>query len=162
MAVQRMELASGGWYHGSPSDSLVLDKRMLFITQDKSVAVAYAQGKVAFTGRVTPTQPTVYTLKLTRKKFLDLRKPDHCLIYTEQQRAYNATQVDADNRIPSLKSQGFIMSGTGLPGYGYARAFRVVFGSLFDGMYFDEGSQGISLGLFNPQRSAQILSKEFV
>lgn len=134
-------------YHGSQTESVDWNNfKLLFITANPKVADDYAHGRVAFTGvKRGPITPTVYQLQISPRKIFDLRKPQ-CKEDYEVVRTSNP-----DQELPSLRSEGFIMSRTGLPGYGHVRGMRDGLVDLgYDCMYVDEGSQGVSLAVFQP------------
>ncbi|TAG44444.1 MAG: hypothetical protein EAZ30_17225 [Betaproteobacteria bacterium] len=143
------------FYHGSPCDRLELDSRTLFLTQDIRVAKCYANGQVGDT-------PTVYSiLPKGNMRVLDLRDQSQRDWYKRVRVAFNKQPAFEDDQLPKLEAVGFIQA-TGLPGYGTAGLFKLAFESEFDAVLLDEGSQGVSLAVFNPGRSLQIAGKSHV
>lgn len=155
-----MAITNRVWYHGSPG-KLVLSNRPLFLTQRKDVATQYANGKVAFTGRVPTTQPTVYEILLKTSRIVDMRLSSIQDLYVARREVWNAEHDDADEKMPRISSVGFLISKSGLPSYGHAMQLREMFKD-YDGMYFDEGSQGLSLLVFDGGRGATIVGQESV
>ena len=149
------------FYHGSPSDKLELDSRTLFLTKDISVAKCYANRQVAFCSKTVGDTPTVYSISVKDMRVLDLRNQSHRDWFERARVDLNKKPEFEDDQLPKLKAIGFIQA-TGLPGYGIAGLFKLAFESVFDAVLLDEGSQGVSLAVFNPGRSLQIAGKSHV
>lgn len=142
-------------YHGSPYSDVDFRfiSKPIYVTTSRKVATDYAEGRIAFCGNhVSGTKsPTLYKLEL-EQNLMDFRNPIVRKRYEEQRRAYNAAQDDLDNLLPSLQSEGFIQSHTGLPGYGHAAGIWPLFKNYYYGMYVDEGpTHGISIAVWNPK-----------
>jgi hypothetical protein len=148
------------FYHGSPSDKLELDSRTLYLTQSKDVARAYAHGTVAFCSKSVGDKPTVYSV-VTRGTFrvLDLRRPEAREWYAQARACLNKQPAFEDDQLPKIGAVGFIQA-TGLPGYGVAGLFKTAFAGQFDAVLLDEGSQGVSLAVFNPAQTLTIVGEE--
>lgn len=137
-------------YHGSPFAELdfsTLNRGMVFLTRDRKIAESYARGRVAFTGKGDgPKKPTIYTVFAQPTKIFDLRKEPHREIY-KQIRLNNP-----DEELPGINSEGFVMRHTGLPSFGHVGGLKTALPKAgFDAMWVDEGSQGLSLAVFNPK-----------
>lgn len=150
------------FYHGSPSDKLALDGRTLFLTNTKAVALAYAHGTVAFCSKSAGYTPTVYSV-VTRGtlRILDLRMSETREWYTQARSCFNKQPEFEDDQLPKLEAGGFIQA-TGLPGYGVAGLFKTAFAGQFDAVLLDEGSQGVSLAVFNPAQTLIVVGEEKV
>lgn len=140
-------LSATTMYYGSQTANMDWNNfHLIFVTSNIRVAQDYAEGKVAFAGlKHGPIVPTLYQLQINPRKVFDLRKQpcreDYVVI----------RDSNPDQELPSLRSTGFIMSHTGLPSYGHVRGMRDALVDLgYDCMYVDEGSQGISLAVFQP------------
>lgn len=150
-------------YHGSPYSDVNFrnSKKIVFVTTSKKVAKDYALGKIAFCGKHVSNAktPTLYKLQLTGK-LLDFRNSTVKEHYEERRRRFNGEQDDPDNLLPSLKSEGFIQSTTGLPGYGHVSGISHLFKDEYSGMYVDEGpSHGISIAVWDPKTLEQLSRK---
>jgi hypothetical protein len=148
--IVQISLSSTLMYHGSPCAGLnlkSLTKGVLFLTHSKQIAKDYALGKVHFTGKcIGERSPTVYHIRCSPHKLFDLRKPDSQEVYDR------IRQEHPDEELPKLSSEGLIMRHTGLPSYGNIGGLKLPLRQLgYDGMWVDEGSQGISLAIFNPE-----------
>lgn len=148
------------FYHGSPEPELRVDHRMLFVTPDRAVAESYARGQTYTQSiRTANRVPTVFTVRLRNLRTLDLRIPEHRLQFEVLRQAFNAT-ADPDERIPRLGSPGFIQR-SGLPGYGHVRSIALACPK-YNSLWVDEGSQGLSLALFDPRTTCQVVKQESV
>lgn len=140
-------------YHGSQYSNVDFKNiKVLYCITDRREAERYAKGEVHFAGKWPQgiPGPTVYELHINTNDVFDMRIEMHQRIYDEIRAAY------PDEELPSRKSMGFIQR-TGLPGYGEIRGMRQgLLDNGFDGIWVDEGSQGISLALFN-RNSIQLI-----
>ena len=162
-------VSSTSWYHGSPSPDVMFNQNaMMFFTKDFNVARQYALGQVAFTGKVpkhTVRHPTVYEVALTVNRIFDFRIHRNEYEALRNQALHGLFKTnplfwdgDEPDFLPKSTSEGFIHSHTGLPGYGRIKQFQALLHD-YDGMYVDEGSQGISLVVFNTLNKVSVLNK---
>jgi hypothetical protein len=156
-------------YHGSPYGGLSSfegTRPPIYLTPHYHIARQYAidQGLPAAQrdpGGLSRKVPTVYKVRISPRHIIDFRDAD-------VQARYAALRSRCDQsllgRCPPLDEEGFICSHTGLPMYSYARPLVKLWhegGIEADAIWLDEGTQGISLALFEPSR-AQILATEEV
>jgi hypothetical protein len=130
-------------YHGSPNANLTSFKNFSFFTPSKKIAADYAKGQVAFTGETESTGGKVYPVVVSTKNTLDLRKSEHRVAYEVARTKWNK-ENGPDRQLPSLRSEGFVMTTTGLPGYGNIVSVLKAMPQ-FDSAMVDEGSQGTSI-----------------
>lgn len=145
-------------YHGSRNPNLVLtNDQILFVTTFFKVAVAYAEGKIAFASRYKGPDAisTVYILDVHARAMLDLRKSEHRTLWDSRVKSYNKKQSDQDELLPLTTAIGFRNTVTGLPGYGRQQPAKLLFPE-FDSMWIDEGTQRMSLALFVPKTIASL------
>lgn len=150
----------GQWtkgYHGSPTAGIEeLKGEFAYLTQDPKVAAQYAKNELmgAQQGAVE-RNPTVYEIEAKVGELFDLRKESHRVIYEQVRQEFNARHADPDDKLPSLKSQGFIQNG--LPGFGNATTIlRELETRGFHGMRVWEGSQGESIVVRDPKKRTRI------
>jgi hypothetical protein len=147
--------------HGSPYSNIrLVNNQLLFFTKDRTVAVAYAEGKVFNTGKhVGVLSPTLYTVKVTVNvaNFND----DVVREQYEQQRIQTRLEF-VDDPLPRINSEGFIMN-SGLPSYGRVRDLKTLLQPLgYEAVWIDEGQQGKSLAVFDCKKSCAIIKEEHV
>lgn len=124
------------------------------MTPDIKVAEAYAKGTV-FKSRSSRTligyNPTVVTCSVSSLKVFDFRIAKCVDLYEVIRKAWNVEHSkDPDALLPKITSPGFISSHSGFPGYGYIKAMASGIRKLgYDAVYVDEGSQGISMFVWN-------------
>jgi hypothetical protein len=156
--IDRLNPVTAELFHGSPNADLTSLQDFSFFTPNQKVAEQYAKKQVAFTGSTTDTGGKVYSVSVSTNNTLDLRIPEHRAAYQETRAKWNKQNPDPEDQLPSLGSEGFVMSTTGLPGYGrIAAVLRAM--PEFDSAYVDEGSQGVSL-VVKKGSAAQILNRQ--
>jgi len=155
---KKLNPVTANLFHGSPNADLTSLQDFSFFTPNQKVAEQYAKKQVAFTGSTTDTGGKVYSVSVSTNNTLDLRIPEHRAAYQEARAKWNKQNPDPEDQLPSLGSEGFVMSTTGLPGYGrIAAVLRAM--PEFDSAYVDEGSQGVSL-VVKKGSAAQILNRQ--
>jgi 8-oxo-dGTP pyrophosphatase MutT (NUDIX family) len=159
--------ASMRMYHGSPYgglDDFDNVRPPIFFTLDKNVARQYALGQIVGAQAdpgTTNMVPTIYTVDISGVSPFDMRRPEHMQMYEQVRPAYNIE--NHDDRAPPLHAEGFIQSGFGLPNYGQVRLLWWMIGNHgFDSVWVDEGTQGISLAIFQPHGKIIIIDKQEV
>lgn len=163
------------FYHGSPFggiESFDDIKLPAFFTKDKNIAKQYATAKILgaqndpLTGK--EKTKTIYTVDLDPGKILDFRTKETKDLYRQiRTKELAGLSLDAEERLlyPKLESEGFIMSNSGLPGYGHVRSLADLFkkhGHDYDSMLVDEGTQGISLALLKKNKTIKIVKIETI
>ena len=171
----KISLSADLWYHGSPFNNVDFNiDRTTFFTRSLKVATAYAKGNVMATGKQLNDKlvkdPTVYqcTLKLShifdmRKQWAEyeaLRKAAKTTLFKYREAFFDGEDKDP---MPKLESEGFIMN-SGLPSFGRANQFKVLLNSKlnkvrYEAMYIDEGSQGLSIAIFDPRHKVTVSQK---
>jgi hypothetical protein len=153
-------------YHGSPRRTEFDAFKTTFFTQDLSVARQYAKGQTFKVGGPTKVDtPRVYSVKVTVTKAFDMRGLPHKDLYESLREKYKEHPLFEDDPLPKLSSQGFISSHSGLPTYSHVQQFKTLFQLEklpYDSMWVDEGSQGISLAVFDPRGKVEVLGTTYI
>lgn len=154
------------WYHGSPNSQLDnkfsnFNNDVGFFTKDHSVAQQYATEPIMGAQKTDVRgEPTVYKVNVDQGNVFDLRNPEHQAIYEDIKNQHNAASTDPDDRLPNLNSEGFIMRGSGLPGFGNVRPILSELAARnYHSMLVDDGAHGISLAVNQPQNKVDVLER---
>lgn len=143
-------------FHGSPAESITEFKgKDAFLTPHPHVAEQYATGDIMGAQKTQRGGGRVYQVDVDPGQTFDMTKPEHQAIYNAFRDSYNKT-AGIDDKLPRLSSEGFIQSGSGLPGYGRARQILHELPT-FDSMRVDDGMHGISLLVKNPKERVKIV-----
>lgn len=103
---------------------------------------------------------TVYSVRVNPGRTLDMRRPEHRELYDKIRRDHNSSVADPDDHLPKSSSEGFLQR-SGLPGFGHVRTILPHAAKHgFDSMLVDEGTQGESLAVHEPQKRVRVIRKE--
>jgi len=169
-------------YHGSPFGGLASFRESkfspIFLTPSKKTAFEYALNKMLDSGitsqknpEIENPGPTIYTVRVTSKNVIDFREESTREKYMELRKKLKVgeyPEITSDEEwlslYPPLHGEGFVSASTGLPSFSrgglIVRLFKTA-GIPVDAIWLDEGSQGISLAVFNSD-SIEILEVEGV
>lgn len=158
-------------YHGSPyfglSDdfsNFVSRKKILYFTEDYQVAKEYAlldpAGSVVFAAAQGPdgveNSPTIYEVNVFPSNVFDLRNVDAQSIYNKL-RNKSKLEADPEDWLPLLNKR----APNGLLSWPVETMIKKDLIRLgFDSMWIDEGSQGISLALFDHKDKVTVVNTE--
>jgi hypothetical protein len=159
-------------WHGSPTTGINDDfsnvrtpQRATFFTREKRVAEQYSKMRfhealgAAKVPEGAEKKPTLYRVRV-QGDFFDMRRPEHLALYEEIRQEHNAQ--DSRFILPPIDSEGFLHSHTHLPTWGWAGVFKPhLVQRGFQGVWLDEGSQGISLGIFDPSCCVRVIERFF-
>ena len=140
-------------FHGSPNDSIDAFKGVTFFTPNRAVAEEFAKGQLAGSAKTEATAPRVYEADVVLGNTLDMRTPEGKGAYAEAREAWN--KAHPDDRLPPVTSEGFLISKSGLPSFGYARTLLQAMPA-YDSVVVDEGSQGESYAVRDGAAQAKI------
>lgn len=141
-------------FHGSPNDSIDTFKGVTFFTPNRAVAEEFAKGQLAGSAKTEATAPRVYEADVVLGNTLDMRTPEGKGAYAEVREVWNKTHPD--DRLPPVASEGFLISKSGLPSFGYARTLLQAMPE-YDSVIADEGSQGESYVVRDGAAQAKII-----
>jgi hypothetical protein len=157
---------NSSFFHGSPHSGIADDfsnfsGRVGFFTRDRKVAEHYAKTPTMGAQRGKHDgKSTVYSVRVDAGNTLDLRRPEHRDVYEKIRKSHNASTDDPDDYLPKSGSEGFLQK-SGLPGFGHVRAILPHAAKHgFDSMLVDEGTQGESLAVHEPQKRVRVTHKE--
>lgn len=149
-------------YHGSPYGGLKSFEHVkppIYFTPDENIARQYAVGTILAAqknpGGIIIKVPTVYKVNISINNPIDFRIKDDVNFYINARQAYIDTNKEDEDRFftyPKINATGFIDSSSKLPMYSNSKAIIKLFGIYgrkSDAIWVDEGTQGISLAIFD-------------
>jgi hypothetical protein len=165
-------------YHGSPYDGIESfdhARSPIFFTYDPQVAIQYATpnqvigaNNIPKSADISNSLPTLYKVKIKVQNIFDMRTTQHLKLYSQLRELFlsNAPQDDENHwNYPRVSAQGFLMSNTRLPSYAAVYPIHKILkdnGYPFDAIWCDEGNQGISLAIFEPEGKTEIIASKTI